>query len=313
MKVGILGNIKRDIVEKIENLGYEVDTITKKDLKEKTYKTDCEILCGSLLFPKIDLKDFKKLKYIFLFSQGIDYMPLEYIEENKIIMTNNKGAYAEPIGEYIVYSLLMMEKMARKNLENQKNKIWAPRSFTGNLYGKQILFLGTGDIALEGAKRLQGFDIKIIGYNTNGRDVKYFDKCVNSEQLDKELEIADYVVMTLPLTDKTKNFLDEYKFNKMKEGVVFVNIARGDVISETALIDNLKNGKIKYAALDVFEKEPLDVKSDLWDMENVYITPHISGTAEDTKNRFMKNAWNNLVNLKEGKKLINIVDLKRKY
>lgn len=313
MKVGLLGNIKDNIINEIESFGYKVDKITKDDIKNNNYSKDYDILCGSMLFKKIKLDEFKNLKYIFLFSQGIDYMPLNYIKENNIIMTNNKGAYAEPIGEFIVYSLLAMEKFAYLNLENQKLKKWAPRSKSGDLYNKKILFLGTGDISSEAAKRLQGFDMKIAGYNTNGRNVKYFDYCVDEAHLDKELENCDYLVMVLPSTEKTMKFMNERRFSILKEGVKFINVARGDVVDEEALIKYLKNGKISSAALDVFEKEPLSQDNALWEMENVYITPHISGVSEDNEERFTRNVMLNLKNLSEGKEIVNLVNLDRKY
>ena len=313
MKVGFLGNVNDELLKDVKNLGYNVEVITKKDLKEKNYSKDFDILCGSLLFNLVDLKEFAKLKHIFLFSQGVDYMPLEYLKENKITLTNNKGAYAEPIGEFIVYSLLAMEKYAKLNIKNQDNKKWAPRATTGNLYNKKILFLGTGDIAKEAAKRLAGFNINIVGYNTNGREVEHFNSCVSLENLDSELSTADYVVMVLPSTDKTRHFLNEERFSKLKDGAKFINIARGDVIDEKALIKHLENGKISSAALDVFEHEPLSEESSLWEMENVYITPHISGTAEDMEKRFFRNAWANLKNLSENKDLVNVVNLDKKY
>ncbi|MBP2024604.1 NAD(P)-dependent oxidoreductase [Peptoniphilus stercorisuis] len=313
MKVAFLGSVEESFVEYVQELGYETEKISKEDIGNNNYSRDFEILCGSMLFERMDLREFENLKYIFLYSQGIDYLPLDYIKEKEIILCNNKGAYAEPIGEFIVYSLLAMEKYARTNIENQQNKIWKRRAITGNLYNKKAVFLGTGDIAQEAAKRLSGFDLEIIGYNTNGRDVEYFNKCVNLENLNSELNTADYVVLVLPSTEKTKYFVNEDLIKEFKDGAKFINISRGDVVDEKALIKYLEKGKIASAALDVFEEEPLSEESPLWDMENVYITPHISGTAEDNYERFVRCARKNLENLKENKELINIVDLDRKY
>lgn len=313
MKVGILGSVEESFVKLVKDLGYETENILKEDIENNNYSRDFEILCGGMIFESIDLSEFKNLKYMFLYSQGIDYLPLEKIKEQKIVLCNNKGAYAEPIGEFIVYSLLAMEKYARTNIENQQNKLWKRRAITGNLYNKKIVFLGTGDIAQEGAKRLSGFNMEIIGYNTNGRDVEYFNRCVDKEHLNKELNNADYVVLVLPSTDKTKHFVDEDLIKEFKDGVKFINISRGDVVDEKMLIKYLENNKISSAALDVFDEEPLSENSPLWNMENVYITPHISGTAEDNYERLIRCAKTNLINLKENKKLINIVNLDKKY
>lgn len=313
MKVAMVGRVNEEQVREISKLGFEMEHITPADVDSGNYKTDAVVICGSMLLAKMDLSKFKNLKYIFLYSMGIDYLPEEYIRENNIIVTNNHGAYSEPIGEWTVFNLLEMAKMAKVDIRNQDKKLWKYRLKSGNLYGKKILFLGTGSLAQEGAKRLQGFDMEIVGYNTSGRNVKYFDYCVKDDNLDSELSSADFIVMVLPATESTNGFLNEDRFKKLKDGVSIVNISRGAVIDERALVENLRSGKVRAAALDVFKVEPLPVESPLWDMDNVYISPHISSSSEDAEERFLRGVVANLKNLKEGRDVVNIVNFDRGY
>lgn len=262
---------------------------------------------------KINYKDHKNLKYIFLTSVGIDFLDLDYIKEKEITLSNNNGAYDDPIAEWIVYGLLQINKDDRRNIENQKEKLWKKRSFAYNLYGKKALFMGTGTIAVAGAKRLKGFEIELNGFNTSGRKVEPFDNVYSLEELDGILPEMDYLIMCLPETEKTHRILNADRFKRLKDGVVVVNISRGSTIDEAALVDAIKSGKVRGAALDVFEEEPLSKDSELWELENVYIYPHISFACEDLGARQFATAYQNLKALKNDGDFKNIVDFDKGY
>lgn len=312
MKVLLSQGLARKYGEKIEKLGYKVISYDEKNPNEKAdYGED--ILIGAIDLKKINYKDHKNLKYIFLTSVGIDFLDLDYIKEKEITLSNNNGAYDDPIGEWIVYGLLQINKDDRKNIENQKEKIWKKRAFAYNLYGKKALFMGTGTIAVAGAKRLKGFDMELNGFNTSGRKVEPFDNVYSLEELDKILKDMDYIIMCLPGTEKTHHILNAERFAKLKDGVVVVNISRGSTIDEDALVDAIKAGKVRGAALDVFEEEPLSKNSELWDLDNVYIYPHISFACEDLSTRQFATAYQNLKALKNDGDFKNIVDFDKGY
>ncbi|OLR64968.1 phosphoglycerate dehydrogenase [Peptoniphilus porci] len=312
MKVLLSKGMARKYGDTIRKLGYEVIGYDEKNPNEvEDYGED--ILIGDINLKNINYKNHKNLKYIFLASVGIDFLDLDYIKEKEIILSNNNGAYDDPIAEWIVYGLLQIDKEDRKNIENQNKKIWDKRSFAYNLYGKKALFMGTGTIAIAGAKRLKGFDIELNGFNTSGRKVEPFDNVYSIEELDEILPHMDYIIMCLPVTEKTHHILDKERFEKLKEGVVIVNISRGATIDENALVDAIKSGKIRGAALDVFEEEPLSESSPLWEMENVYIYPHISFSCEDLGKRQFDTAYQNLKALKNDGDFKNIVDFEKGY
>ncbi len=312
MKVLMGQGLTRKYGERIEKLGYQVIGYDEKNPNEKSdYGED--ILIGAIDLKKINYKGHKNLKYIFLTSVGIDFLDLDYIKEKEITLSNNNGAYDDPIAEWIVYGLLQINKNDRRNIENQKEKLWKKRSFAYNLYGKKALFMGTGTIAVAGAKRLKGFEIELNGFNTSGRKVEPFDNVYSLEELDGILPEMDYLIMCLPETEKTHRILNADRFKRLKDGVVVVNISRGSTIDEAALVDAIKSGKVRGAALDVFEEEPLSKDSELWELENVYIYPHISFACEDLGARQFATAYQNLKALKNAGDFKNIVDFDKGY
>ncbi|MGI5949157.1 phosphoglycerate dehydrogenase [Peptoniphilus sp.] len=312
MKILTTERIAKKFGDVIRDLGYEIVTYDENDVNAKEdYGED--IIIASIKMRGMDITKHKNLKYIFTITVGIDYLDLDYLKENNILLTNNNGMYSEPIAEWVVYGLLQIEKQDRLNIKNQENKIWKQRSHSFNLYGKKALFLGTGSIARASAKRLRGFEMELNGFNTNGRKVEPFTNVYSKDELDDVLKDMDYVIMCLPGTESTHHFLNKERFEKMKDGAVVVNISRGATIDEEALIDALKSRKLKGASLDVFEKEPLDKNSPLWEMDNVYIYPHISFSSEDNEEREFKSALNNLKALKGDGDFINIIDFDKGY
>lgn len=300
-------------MESIKKLGYEVIYINEKQLNSISNIKDIDMMVCYNPFEKIDISKLLNLKWIQLTSVGIDQAPREKILENNILLTNNKGGYSIPMGEWIVLKTLEMFKNSKQFYEKQNNKEWVVDTSILELYGKTIGFIGTGTIAKEGAKRLQGFGVHILGVNTNGRNVEYFDKCFSMKKIDYVLSRSDILVITLPYTSKTHHFVNEEFMKKMKDESYLINIARGSIIDENALIKNINSGKIKKAALDVFEKEPLSEKSPLWEMDNIIITPHNSWVSEMRKNRKFNTIYENMERFINEQKLMNLVNLKKGY
>ena len=206
-----------------------------------------------------------------------------------------------------------MIKNSREFYDRQNEKIWKMDTSLLELYGKTIGFLGTGSIAQEAAKRLEAFGVKILGFNRSGRPVEYFHQCYSIDMINQYIGQCDFFVIAAPYTNETHHLVNEEVFSNMKDGTYLINIARGSIIDEKALIENLKSAKIKKAALDVFETEPLPETSPLWDMDNVIISPHNSWSSEMIHTRRFEIAYKNMKRYKNNEELINIVDLKRGY
>lgn len=297
----------------IGKLGYEVLIVGENEITNSPEVNDSDILVCYDPFGRINISEMKNLKWIQLSSAGINQLPVDVIKNRGIMVTNNRGGYSIPIGEWIVMKILEMIKKSSSFYRNQQIKKWKTDMSIMELYGKRVGFIGTGSIAVEAAKRLQGFDVEILGVNTVVRDTRYFNRCYSTESMDEMLSICDIVVVTMPYTPRTHHIINEDRFRAMKDGVFFVNIARGSIIDEGALISNIKSGKIGAAALDVFEEEPLGKDSPLWGFDNVIITPHNSWVSERINERRFKLIYENLRRYLFNEELINLVDLNKGY
>ncbi|KOF57074.1 MULTISPECIES: phosphoglycerate dehydrogenase [Clostridium] len=315
MKIKALftNDFEKDKIDKLKDLGYEIIINKDHEIKYSDELKDIEMLFTYDAFKSLDISKMKSLKWIQLASDGIDHVPKEKLRGTSITLTNNKDSYSIPISEWIVSAILDILKQSYSFYRNKEKKLWKLNFSLKELYKSTVGIIGTGSIAIETAKRLKGFDVEVLGLNTNGRDVFYFDKCYSNVEIQVMLKKCDIVICLLPLTKNTVHFIGEKEFSFMKEGVVFVNASRGEVVDEKRLIENIENKKIGGAALDVFEKEPLEEENPLWDFENVIVTPHNSWTSQNRDNRLYELIYDNMVKYKNGEGLSNIVNIERGY
>lgn len=303
----------KENMSKMAELGYDITVVNEKDMVFTDSISDIEIMSCYNPFSIIDVSKMKKLKWIQLASIGIDQLPVKDIENSNIIVTNNKGGYSIPMGEWVVLSILELIKCSKSLFENQANKKWKSNRNVMELYKKTVGFIGTGTIPKEAAKRLQGFGVNILGMNTKGRATEHFDKCYSRDNMNEMLSLCDAVVLAIPSTNETYHLMNKESFDSMKDGAVIVNVARGNIIDEIELIERLKNGKIRGAALDVVEQEPLPETNPLWDFPNVIITPHNSWVSEEHNQRKFELTYENMKRYAEGRELLNLVDIHRGY
>ncbi len=313
MKVLFTYDYGLENMNRVRELGYDVIMVKENQITNSDEINNSEILVCYSPFGTLDISKMNRLKWIQLSSVGIDQIPFEIIRSRGIKITNNKGGYSIPIGEWIVLKILEMLKKSGNSYRNQQLKKWKMDTSLLELNGKRVGFIGTGSIATEAAKRLKGFGVDMLGVNTRGTDVEYFDKCFSSEKIDDMLNLCDIVAITIPHTEKTHHMIDENRFNAMKDGVFIVNIARGSIIDEKALINNIKKNKIRAAALDVFEEEPLNQDNPLWEFDNVIITSHNSWVSEQMNERRFKLIYENLRRYVSNEELTNVVDLAKGY
>ena len=251
------------------------------------------VICNGL-FLYNDIKQFKNLKYIQLISAGYDRIPLDYIKDKKIKVFNARGVYSVPMAEFAIGGILQLVKRFDLFYENKKKHVCNKSRTLGELFGKTSVIVGAGNIGSEIAKRLKAFDMTVIGVDIFNDSRLYFDKIELLDNLNDQLKIADIFILTLPLTDSTANMFDKTKFSIMKDTSIFVNVARGQLVNENDLIDALTKKEIAGAVLDVFNSEPLDEKSPLWDFDNVILTPHNSFVGENNNKRMFDVIFKNL-------------------
>lgn len=306
---GLLDSRKAEL----EKLGYKIHVENEKTIEYKEYMKEVEVLVCYNPFERIDIDKFENLKWIQLSSMGFDQVPLDKLKNRSIIITNNKGGYSIPMGEWIVLNVLELIKRRPQCYKNKELKNWKMDFKVKEIYGKTISFIGTGEVAREGARRLKGFNLEILGINTNGRDVEYFDKCYNMNSINQVVNKSDVVIITLPYTKETHYLFDKELISNIKKGAYLVNISRGGIIDENALIEAIKQRHLLGAALDVFEQEPLSKESELWTLDNVTITCHNSWISENIDHRRWGLYVENLTRYLMKEPLLNLVDINRGY
>jgi D-2-hydroxyacid dehydrogenase (NADP+) len=255
------------------------------------------------------------LKWIQLTSAGADRLLQSGIVGTSVIVTTASGLHATPIGEYVLTVMLMFAKGAPRFLRAQLRREWA-RFMPSELYGKTVGIIGLGNIGGEVARLSKAFGCRVLAIRRSAvqrASDEHADEVLPPSGLPYLLRESDYVVLATPLTAETRGMIAGPQLRMMKPTAVLVNIARGPVVVEADLVRALSEGWIAGAALDVFEREPLPPDSPLWDLENVILTPHISGGTEIYNQRAVAIFTDNIRRFLTGQPLRNVVDPSRGY
>lgn len=225
-------------------------------------------------------------------STGYSAFPVEEFRERGIAFTNATGNYGAPVADHAFALALGLARGVPVFIDSQRRKEWN-RSQGGELIdldGRTVTVVGMGDIGESVARRAKGFGMDVYGTKRNPDD---YEGCLAdgrvlaADELDSVVEETELLVLTVPLTDETHHLVDGAMLERLPETALLINVARGPVVDEAALIDALEDGSIAGAGLDVFDSEPLPESSPLWEFENVIITPHVGGRSKDFVSRFV--------------------------
>lgn len=277
---------------------------------------DVEIVYGwnKLLCEPLLTSSGQSLKWIQAMSAGVDYMNFDYLKANNILLTNGSGIHSIPVSESVFAMILAFTRGIYSSIKNQADKLWETSTQLTELPECTIMIVGTGQIGTQVGKLAKAFGMRTIGVNRSGRSAQYMDEVILQDDMVNHFYKADIIVDILPLTDLTHHLFNKEIFSSMKDNTIFINVGRGPTVNSSDLIEALNNGKLAYAGLDVFEEEPLPSHSPLWDMDNVLITPHISGIARHFKKRIFEIFYDNLQAYVDGQELPrNKVDYEKSY
>ena len=295
MKLLVTGAWKctQEQLNQIEAMGHSIIFMqNEKDELPCSYEDVEGVICNGL-FLSHPIEKFTALKYIQLTSAGFDRVPMEYVEKSDIKIFNARGVYSIPMAEFAISGVLQLYKQASFFQDNKKKCLWEKHRDILELFGKTVCIIGCGSVGTECAKRFNAFGCKVFGVDMFVRLDENYKEIFSLDNIDKCLSIADIVVLTLPLTNQTKYMINANRLSVMKNDSVLVNIARGQIVEEIALIEALKT-KLLGAVLDVFEQEPLASDSVLWQMGNVIITPHNSFVGNGNNDRLFQVVLSNL-------------------
>jgi len=260
-------------------------------------------------FPTINLKKISpNLKWIHCISAGIEHLhPLDWMFKG-LVLTNNSGIHSKKAGEYGLMSILMLQNHLPKIITNQKNKKFVSL-FSNPIAGKTIVVVGTGSLGSSMIKLLSPLGPKIIGINKKGKNVDGCLKTITIDKIDSVLPEADFLYLALPETLETKNLISRKRLDLLKSSCGIVNIGRQSAMDYNALCEKLKKNELAGAIIDVFSPEPIKADSELWDIPNLVITPHVSSDDGESYIKLtLELFFKNLELFISNKKLVNQID-----
>lgn len=260
------------------------------------------------------LRHFPHIKWLQLLNAGYEKVELKLLKDRGITFTNARSVYCKTIAEDVFAKILFLSRNYIAHLKDQENNLWPNDAQLPNqnldIEGRTIGILGAGNIGREIAIRSKAFGMKVLGYDPYlksqiGFDRIYYDK----DGLGEMLRVSDFIVTCLPVTNETINIINEKTLAQMKNSAFFINVARGDIVDESALVHSLENNIIKGAFIDVCKQEPLPFSSPLWKTKNLFITPHRAAYGDLMQKRMCRLIETNIKHYLAGDMLEDLVRL----
>jgi phosphoglycerate dehydrogenase-like enzyme len=293
----------------------DADIVAIKDLKDEAafrrHLPEAEILI-SFAIPAQALLTAKALRWVQAVSAGVDFLFPVRDHIGHVIVTNARGVHADIMGDYALGAMAMLQSDAPRMLRNQAEKKWerwARKPLTGQTLG----VVGLGTIGQGIARRAAASGMTVVGTRRSGAPVSGVAQVYGPGAIGEMLGRCDFVVISLPGIKQTDGLFGDAELRAMKPGSFLINISRGSVLDEQALIAVLQERRIAGACLDVFAQEPLPQDNPLWSLPNVIVTPHIAGLREDTPELVTEIFLDNLGRYKRGEPMRNRVDLRQGY
>ena len=280
---------------------------------------DTDIFIGASLRPE-QFRLARKLKWLHSTAAGVSQLMYPELRESGIVLTNPSGIFSPPMAEHTMGLMVAMARNFPDSVRFQDRCEWGQQQISGplgpltELNGQLLLIIGYGSIGRELARRARAFDMRVWGVNRSGKgDATLVDKIVPISQLDSVLPEADYIVIAAPETHETQHLIGAAQIAKMKPSARLINVGRGSLLDETALVRALDSKALRGAALDVTGTEPLPADSPLWKAPNLFITPHTSGVSDRLWQKQTKLLMDLLERWFDGRELFNVVDVSHGY
>lgn len=301
----------REHIEASGELGVDTAWYTDTESALKAVK-DCQAIWFNLPTRDVEavLEAGGDLRWWSILYAGVNGWPLASLAQRGILLSNGAGLHAVPIAEYVTLGLLALAKRYPDLVRAQDRREWVDLGSAQELLGKEVLIYGYGLIGREIAQRLRSFGMKITGIRRHPGEEP---GVVGVEGWRDRLGETDCLILSAPLTDATRALVGEGELKAMKSTAWLVNIARGQLVDENALVASLGSGEIAGAYLDVTVTEPLPADSPLWGAPNLILTPHHSSSTTELERRAVALFRDNLERFRSGRPLRNLVDFEAGY
>jgi phosphoglycerate dehydrogenase-like enzyme len=280
---------------------------------------DTDVFIGWSLRPE-QFVAARKLKWIHSPAAAVHQLMFPELIHSNVVITNSTGVHGPVVAEHAIAVLLAVAKRLPQAMRYQAKKIWAQEQLWNQrprpreVDGATVAVIGMGGIGGEFTRRAKALGMRVLAVRENpAKGAGGADQVFSSSQIDDVLPQADYVLLCTPVTPATTGLMNAARLNKMKADSYLINVGRGPLVDEAALIEALKENRIAGAALDVFVEEPLPKESAFWALDNVLITPHTAAVTERLWERHYQLIVENLNRFLAGKPLLNEVDKKRGY
>ena len=263
--------------------------------------------------PKDDLRSrAPRLKWIQTTGAGIDgLLPLDWLPSD-IALTNNRGAHGPKAEESCAMAISLLNARLPQLLASQRNHAWRP-IYTTPVAGKTVVVIGFGDLGQGAGRAAKKLGARVIAVTRSGKAGRPADEAHPVGRIDRVLPMADFVIVTTPLTPETRNLLDRRRLDLLKPEACLVNIGRSPVVDYEALREKLARGTLAGAVLDVFQPEPLPPDSPFWDTPNLIALPHVSCDDPRYVDRLLDFWFENLARFRAGRRLKNLIDRRLGY
>jgi phosphoglycerate dehydrogenase-like enzyme len=283
-------------IAQLNQLGIEVS---------KTLEPDVNAMFSDQFFIETNIEQLPSLQYLQVATSGLDQINLNHPKLANAVVSGSRGVFNKPMAEYVLGHVLSIYHNHRFFAQTQKDQQWRPSRHSEELNGKTMAIIGLGQIGLQIAKTFSFFGVKVDGFNRSDLDSIYIQQRYPLNELKNRLSQYDIVVVSLALNQDTRMMINRDIMAQLNPKAIFVNIGRSELLDELAIIDLLKDKKIRYAVLDTFSKEPLPKDHPFWVLDNVIVTPHISFTSIQNLDRMFQALLTNLQLYLQKERLIN--------
>jgi phosphoglycerate dehydrogenase-like enzyme len=255
------------------------------------------------------------VRWIHSRSAGVEHLMFPAVVESPASLTNGRGVFSPSLGEFVMAAVLFFAKELRRMVRSQAARRWDPFDVDW-VQGRTMGIVGYGDIGRAVAERARAFGMRILALRRNLDAARRDPRVDEAIPLDRKADLmtaSDYVVVAAPLTPETRGLLGAAEIAAMKPTAVLINVGRGPVVDEAALVAALEEGRIRGAALDVFAKEPLPPEHPFYRLENVLVSPHCADNTPGWLESAMRFFLQNLERFRRGEPLLNLVDKTQGY
>lgn len=252
------------------------------------------------------------VRWVHVASAGVEPLVFPELHNRPVVITNSRGIFDQAIAEFVLGAILAAAKDLPETIRLQQQHRWQHRE-SRLVHGSTVLVIGAGSIGGAVARLSGAVGCRVVGLARQGRVDPDYDQVLPLADLDQQLPLADYVVITAPLTPGTSGLIGDQAFARARPGMVLINVGRGPIVDEAALVRALDAGTVRIAVLDVFSEEPLPPAHRLWSRPDIIVSPHMCGDFEGYREALVRLFADNLERWRSRQPLLNVIDKSRGY